>query len=561
MTIATGLLAAGITPIRQLFFDSAGAAAYDGDIQRAVIFGIVMAVSLIITLFLRGFEDVMAYDLFLRLQSRLTLNFRQKAAQMPAIQFEHSEFLDEINKAAKGTENGAKVFFALTSIGFFTLPYFIFMSIYLINLAPLLILCVLFSFLPSVVGQIIRFKQHSKLEHEIAPLRRKTVYYERCINDREHARETRLLGAFWFFRTLHETYLTLTAAKSWGVALKTELVDLGIRFAMLAGYVGTIYLMYLYLMDGRISVGAFAAVFSSLDMMFDFMEGAINYNVSEITSGMGTVRNYMKFLSIETPAGQDVDIASGAVRFEHVAFTYPNAEKPALININLEIQEGETIAIVGENGAGKSTLAKLLVGLYTPSKGDILRNGHSTQNISTASIFKNTSAVFQRYQRYRLTLSENVAIALPNNETDVSRISNVLTQTEIDPQGRSFPNGMDTMLSREFDGVDLSGGQWQRIAIARGLYRHHNLIVLDEPTAAIDPIEETRIYKLFAELSKDKTAIIITHRLGSAKIADRIVVLDNGQIADIGTHETLMSKDGIYKDMYTAQAQWYDSPS
>ncbi len=122
---------------------------------------------------------------------------------------------------------------------------------------------------------------------------------------------------------------------------------------------------------------------------------------------------------------------------------------------------------------------------------------------------------------------------------------------------RNFPDGLETMLSREFDGIDLSGGQWQRVAIARGLYRVHNLIVLDEPTAAIDPLEETRVYRQFSEISRGKTAIIVTHRLGSTRIADRIIVMADGRIDDIGTHEQLMQKGGVYAGMYNAQAQWY----
>lgn len=134
-----------------------------------------------------------------------------------------------------------------------------------------------------------------------------------------------------------------------------------------------------------------------------------------------------------------------------------------------------------------------------------------------------------------------------------------LTKAELDLDPGTFPVGAETMLSREFDGVDLSGGQWQRVAVARGFYRQHNLIILDEPTAAIDPLEETRIYKQFEEMSRNKTSILVTHRLGSARVADRIVVLDNGEISAVGTHAELMDTPGLYQEMYRAQAQWYAS--
>jgi len=541
----------------RLLFGSTKEAFSGGSIYTAIFWGVIMGLVMIVVLFIKGTDSVLGNDLSLRLQSFLTMNFHKKTANIAAIRFEDSHFLDEISKAGKGCEDSSKVFSAFMNITAFSIPYFIFMSVYLFKLAPLLILCVVFSFFPSVIGQVIRFRQYSKLEGINTPLRRKSIYYERCINDREYARETRLLGGFWFFRKLYETYLDLTAENAWKVGKKTEIIELSIRFVLLAGYVATIYLMYIYLIDGTISVGAFAAVFSSVDQMFNFMESAMGDRVGDITENLGTVKNYMHFLNEEEPTGERKEVAAKNIRFVNVSFTYPNAAKPSLQGINLNIAEGETIAIVGENGAGKSTIAKLITGLYLPSEGDVLIDGQNTKSLFPGKIFKNISSVFQRYQRYRLTLSENVAISQTDMDVSEYRINEILAQTEIDTADRSFIDGTNTMLSREFGGVDLSGGQWQRIAIARGLYRYHNLIILDEPTAAIDPVEETKIYKLFADLSQDKTAIIITHRLGSAKIANRIIVMDNGQIGDIGTHDERMTRDGVYKEMYTAQAQWY----
>jgi len=562
LNMVAGFSMAATVVFKQNFFDSTEAAARGGEISTAIFWGVVMSVFVIAVLVIRSLDDVMGLGISLRLQSFLTINFHKKAAKVAAIRFEDSKFLDEVNKAGKGCEDAARVFSSFIYIVAFSVPYFLFMSVFLINLAPMLVLCVVLAFLPSVIGQHVRFKLYAKLEGVNAPLRRKAIYYERCINDREYTRETRLLGGFWFFRKLYETYMDLTAKNAWDTSRKTELLELVIRFVLLAGYVATIYLMYLYLIDGTISIGAFAAVFSSVDQLFNFMEGAVGYSVIGITENLGTVKNYMGFLAEEERDGEDSEIAAKGIRLENVGFTYPNAAKPSLVGINISISEEETIAIVGENGAGKSTIAKLITGLYLPGEGDVLIDGQSTRNLSPGSIYKNISGVFQRYQRYRLTLAENVAIGRGELcASSAEDINTALTHSEVNINDRSFPEGIDTMLSREFGGVDLSGGQWQRIAIARGLYRNHNLIILDEPTAAIDPVEETRIYKLFADLSRDKTAIVITHRLGSAKIADRIIVMDGGQIADTGTHDELMARDGVYKQMYEAQAQWYEKES
>jgi len=226
----------------------------------------------------------------------------------------------------------------------------------------------------------------------------------------------------------------------------------------------------------------------------------------------------------------------------------------------LQVKAGETIAIVGENGAGKTTLVKLMTGIYLPAEGDVKIGGIDTSKISPQFLYSGISGVFQKYQRYKITLEENITISsmeYKENEKLKVDLERAISKSDLIIDEEKFPKGYETMLSREFDGVDLSGGQWQRIAIARGFYRGHNMIVLDEPTAAIDPVEETKIYRKFAEMSKGKTSIIVTHRLGSAKIANRIIVMDNGKISEIGTHEELMEKKGKYAQMYEAQSKWY----
>ena len=248
--------------------------------------------------------------------------------------------------------------------------------------------------------------------------------------------------------------------------------------------------------------------------------------------------------------------ADGArgVTLDDVHFRYPGAENEAVRGVSLEIQPGETIAIVGENGAGKTTIARLLTGLYLPTEGRVLIGGEDTRSIDLPSATESASAVFQKFARYRMTLDENVKMSDVKKDADIDA---ALDEAGLPLDSACFPNGADTMLAREFDGVDLSGGEWQRVAIARGLYRAHGLIVLDEPTAAIDPLEETRVYKRFAEMSGQSTAIIITHRMGSARIADRIVVMDKGRIDDIGTHEALMARHGLYARMVESQSSWY----
>ena len=233
---------------------------------------------------------------------------------------------------------------------------------------------------------------------------------------------------------------------------------------------------------------------------------------------------------------------------------YPNSERWAIDGVTLSIRPGEMIALVGENGSGKTTLSKLLCGLYRPNEGRVVLNGADTAEAPQRELFARTSAVFQNYVRYSpITLGENVTISQTEKGGNAGKY---LDQVKADFY-RKLPDGTDTVMSREFGGTELSGGQWQRTAMARGLYRDHDFIILDEPTSAIDPLEETAVYRLFAEHSRGRTCMLITHRLGSARIADRIVVMDGGRIAEQGKHEELLARGGLYAKMWRAQAENY----
>ncbi len=169
----------------------------------------------------------------------------------------------------------------------------------------------------------------------------------------------------------------------------------------------------------------------------------------------------------------------------------------------------------------------------------------------------NISSVFQDYQRYKMTLQDNIIISDTSTTFINQCAQNSLKEADLNVNSKVFPQGMNTMLSRDFDGVDLSGGLWQRVAIARGFYKKHNMILLDEPTAAIDPVEESKLYMKFIELSKGKTSFIVTHRLSLTKMADRVVVMDQGKVVQIGTHKELISVKGKYQELYSSQSKWY----
>lgn len=480
----------------------------------------------------------------------------RKAARVDALLFEDSRFLDCVEKADKGLEGASYTFTASVRTAADILFYFGFIGAYFATVHPALAIMLVLSFLPYIYGVTVSYRLNRDRENAAAPYRRRADYYSRCVCDREYLKETRLWGGYRYFMGMFQECMDMVRNLEWKTVKKEEYKYIFVRFLSMLGYAGVIVLLVIFLIQGKVEVAAFAAIASALDSMADKLVRWIQWNVVDITWNVAVAENYMEFLRLPERTGTEQTTGRSVV-FNHVGFTYPQATEPALVDINLELKENETIAVVGENGAGKSTLAKLLLGLYVPTEGSVSIDGVDTRLLSPETGSHNLSAVFQTYQRYQMTVRENVEISDSEREGTEAEVRHALVKADWHPAQEQLPDGLDTMLSREFGGTDLSGGQWQRLAIARGLYRSHQLIVLDEPTASIDPLEETAIYQKFAEISRDKTAVVITHRLGSARIADRIVVMEEGRIVQIGTHEELLSREGQYRRMYEAQAKWY----
>ncbi|MCL2093309.1 MAG: ABC transporter ATP-binding protein/permease [Treponema sp.] len=500
-------------------------------------------------------------------EGKLRAYLHRKISALDPLLFEDPSFLDDLNKAKEGVGVIPSYCSIFLAIIFFYGSYFISIGAFLFSLKPILLLTLLLSFIPALLAQYVRGQVFTALEEANAPLRRENEYYQRTLCDREYFKETRTLGAFtYFFRLFTET-LDLLIHRTWKAQSKSTRWQLLLNTSTFAGMAASAYLLFLATMSGEISVGAFAAVFSALSAIFYIMQEIVSYRLRDANQNLGKVTNFLKVLdreerfplsSHEEAAHKDPgggDFAAQGIVAEQVSFQYPGREEKAVQDLSLTIAPGETLAIVGENGAGKSTLVRLLTGLYRPSSGRVLCGGHDTNGSSGGFSFRGISGVFQKYQRYKMDLRDNVFLSEASGEPTDGEITKAL-----DEAGLSLEPGrldLDTMLSPEFDGIDLSGGQWQRVAIGRGLYRANGFIVLDEPTAAIDPIEESRIYTQFQALARGKCALVVTHRLGSARLADRIIVMDGGRLVDQGSHEELLGRPGKYKEMWESQAQWY----
>lgn len=486
---------------------------------------------------------------------KLRQKIHRKTARLTGNSFEEAEVLECIEKAVQGADQCYGVYNSVATILLFYFPYFLVLGIYLWRLKPVLVLAVLFIFLPLIINLFIRRRAFETIIDETITLKRERDYYESELFSRDTCKENRLYGSYPFFRKKFLSVNHMFCGLKWKVQRRTGMMELGLRSLTLTGYLGVIFLLLCSMLDGSISVGAFAAVFSSISTMITFMNDAISNYLAALFDHVGLLKKYLEFFDLPEETGIAEEIGwQEKVEVRHISFRYPGTEKNVLEDVSFAIQKGETIAIVGENGAGKSTLVRILSGILKPDQGEILVDGKNLFSADADSRFQKVSGVFQQFIRYRMSLRDNVEIS--GQDSDEERMKESLAASEFSLDEK-WEEGYDTMLSGEFDGIDLSGGQWQRVALARGLYRDSRFILLDEPTSAIDPVEEGILYRKFQKMIRDKMGVLVTHRLGSARIASRIIVLQKGKIAEEGTHEELMQKQGYYYKLYQEQAKWY----
>jgi ATP-binding cassette subfamily B protein len=246
------------------------------------------------------------------------------------------------------------------------------------------------------------------------------------------------------------------------------------------------------------------------------------------------------------------------IRFDHVTFSYPNSTRAALSDICLEIRPGEVVALVGENGSGKTTLVKLLCRLYDPDQGEIQLDGKKLKDFKLEELRRVVGVIFQDYAHYNLSARENIWIGDVRQPLDGKEVEQAAIRADVHDMIVNLKNGYDTLLGKLFEnGQELSIGQWQKIALARAFFRNSQIIVLDEPTSAMDAKAEYEVFRKFRELLENRTAILISHRLSTVRMADRIFVLQEGKIVESGIHEMLMQNNGLYAHLYQIQAQQY----
>lgn len=482
-----------------------------------------------------------------KLRKELSKGICIKISDLSAENFEDANFLEKLEKAENGKDDAINLFLSTTAIVTYYVPYIIMMSFWLWSQSKLLVIAILLAFIPTVVSYSIQVNMFSKNEDNVAPYRRKSKAYEDSVIGKGKEKETRILGGFNFFMEKYRDMMIKIQAFDLTVVNKQNRMNILMKVIQSLSFICIIVISIYLAASGKITVGAFAAVFTSIDILYSNLNEAVSRQYASISESFATVENYYEF--IENDDFKESNCQTRQIeKVENLSFKYPNSEYESLRNINFEIQEGERIAIVGENGAGKTTLAKLILGIYTPTDGEI----HTYSNKNYAY-----TAVFQDYIQYSMSLKDNILLSDNIKKMKSSDVKKLLSTCGLDISNDKFDDGLNSFLGKEFGGIELSGGEWQKLAISRGIYKDFDFIVFDEPTASIDPIEESNIINMIRTITKDKTSLIITHRMASIKFVDRVFVMKEGELIEKGSHEDLMNLRGEYFRLYESQKNNY----
>ena len=503
--------------------------------------------------------DALLGDLY---ANHSSVELMHKAASLDLGMFEDSEFYDKLERARRQT-TGRVVLMSMVLSQLQDLITIIFLGAGLVVFEPWLIVILFIAVLPSFLSEAYFSRTSYSLVRSWTPQRRELDYLRYIGASVETAKEIKVFGL--------DTFLTRRFSKIAGeyykanksIAIKRTVWGTLLQVLSVLAYYGAYLLIIIRTVAGILTVGDLTFLSGSFNRLQNQLQNLLA-TFTRITESALYLQDYFDFLAI-VPTIKDSTAAIDApqqikegIRFENVGFKYPGTEIWAVRHISFLLYPGEKLALVGENGAGKTTLVKLLARMYDPSEGKIMIDGQDIRHFKIESYRKMIGVIFQDYVRFSFKAGENVAVGQIEEAGNESQIRNAAEKSLADPVIQKLPEGYNQMLGKRFsEGIDLSGGEWQKIALARAYMRDAQIVILDEPTAALDARAEYEVFKRFSELTKGKTAVIISHRFSTVRMADRILVLKNGEMLEIGTHEELVASNGLYAELFHLQAQGY----
>lgn len=494
--------------------------------------------------------------------NKTSVRMIEHAGQLDLEQFENPTFYDKLDRARNRTPDRVRLMSqALTQTQ--TLVSCVFLSIGLSAYSLWFVLILLLFFLPAFIAEAHLSVLTYSFTLRWTPERRELDYLRWMSASLETAREVKIFGLANFlkerFRALSDRFFSVNR----------DLVVRRTTWSALFSLVGVsgLYLTFvvalLKTVRGELSVGDLSFLVGSFTRIRESMQSLLLGTASMVEGALYT-KDLFDFFSLRprvraphSPRPFPQPIKHGFI-FENVSFRYPGAQHMAISNVSFTLHAGETLALVGPNGAGKSTLVKLLSRFYDPDEGRIVLDGYDLRDYDPVDLHHEIGIVFQDFVRYQMTAAENVAVGRIEALDDLARIKRASKDSLANTVIEKLPFRYHQIIGRRFGGgVDLSGGEWQKIALARAYMRDAQLILLDEPTAALDAEAEHEILRIFADLVRGRTAVLISHRLSTARMADRIMVLENGRCLEIGSHQELLNHNGRYARMFAIQAEGY----
>jgi ATP-binding cassette, subfamily B, bacterial len=567
LTLAAALLPASQAWVGKLIVDGVVASIQQGadpERVRSIFVYLILELSLfLIATGLNQARRLIQQLIQLQLANRIRGEIIGKALSLDLAFFEHPDFYDRLQNARR--ESGYKpvdlindtfliVQNTITLISF---------AVLLLRFSPWLIIILLAASIPAFIAETRFSEEGFRLLTRRAPETRQINYLARLLTEDASAKEIKL---FNLGDTLLARYMTLFDKffrEDKSLALRRAVAGFGLGLIATLGFYGSYAWIVWHTVQGKISLGDMTLYLTI------FRQGQSNFQT--ILSAVGTIyennlfmANLFDFLGLKPQMGVaapnhalPVPLRSG-IEFRAVGFRYPEREEWALRDINLTMRRGEKIALVGPNGAGKTTLIKLLTRLYDPTEGTIRIDGIDIRELDPLDLRQRIGVIFQDFVHYHLPASENIGFGQIEALDRMDRIVASARKSGAHTIVESLPDGYQTMLGRWFHGGhELSVGQWQKIALARAFMRDAEILVLDEPTASLDAETEYEIFRHFQQLTIGKMAILISHRFSTVRMADRIIVIQEGRIAEIGSHQELLRREGIYAHLFSMQAEGY----
>ncbi|MED2037899.1 ABC transporter ATP-binding protein [Bacillus wiedmannii] len=501
-----------------------------------------------------------------KLNKFLTEQIAQKTIKIPYSYFDDPDFYNRTNRVKSNT--GRRLLSPINSLFSIiqSLITIISLILLLISIHWSLALISTFIFIPTILIKSYLGNKSFQLTKKLTPIVREASYIENLIMEKESAKEVRLFNLYPHFIKRWQNKYNENMRYSLSFLKTKSKAEIFLDGIIAISYCGAAGIIIWLIKKSAVKIGDFVsigqAVHSTQSSLHD-----ISASFAQLYEDILYIYDYFNYIdSFEESELNNVSQFSfpsklnKGIRFENVSFSYPNSDKIILKNISFSINPGEKVVIVGHNGSGKTTLVKCLLGLYPITSGNIYFDDIPIQNINLQSLREHTTVLFQDFIHYFFTVDENIYFGDIQNKHDTNKIKDATKQAGIYDYIESLPNKSKTYLGRFLqEGEELSGGQWQKIAIARALFKNSPIMILDEPTSALDPLSEKEIFDKFQQMALGKTAIMISHKMSAAKLADKILVLDNGALVETGSHKELIENYKTYYKLYTTQANLYET--